>query len=111
MNRVLLTVLTLVALFSAVSAAKAASGRLRVAWITLGVGRLGWAIGELIWDHSEFVRHRLTFPSIADAAFLLWTVSACVGLMLYPSGRSVQTRAVQLLDGVIVASSLSSPRG
>lgn len=105
-NRVLLTVLTLVALFSAVSAAKAASGRLRVAWITLGVGRLGWAIGELIWDHSEFVRHRLTFPSIADAAFLLWTVSACVGLMLYPSGRSVQTRAVQLLDGVIVASSL-----
>lgn len=105
-NRVLLTLLTLVAVFSAASAAKAASGRLRVAWITLGVGRLGWAIGELIWDHSEFVRHRLTFPSVADAAFLLWTASACVGLMLYPRGRGIQTRVVQLLDGAIVASAL-----
>lgn len=105
-SRALLTALTAIAMISALLAARAASGRLRFAWLAFAVGRVGWVIGELIWDQAAFVRHRFTFPSAADAAFLLWTVSACVGLALYPSARSARVRIAQLLDGLIVATSL-----
>ncbi len=99
-------VLTAVAVVSALLAARWASGRLRIAWLALAVGRLGWAVGDVIWSHYELVLHRTPFPSLADVAYLLWPLGACVALLLYPSGPSVRSRGVLFLDGAIVAGSL-----
>lgn len=94
--------LTLIAVTSALLAARAASGKPRVAWLLVALGRFGWMLGAVL-----FSRYDLThFPSLADVGYLLWPICGCVGLLLYQSARSGQPRAGLILDGVIVATSL-----
>ncbi|AQT80608.1 GGDEF-domain containing protein [Mycolicibacterium litorale] len=100
------TVLTAVATVSAALAARSLSGRLRVSWLALAVGLLGWTAGEIIWAVYEVGLHEAPFPSIADAGYLMMPIGACVALLLAPANRSTPSRGRLLLDGVIVAGSL-----
>ena len=49
----------------------------------LALGFVAFAAGEMIWTGYELTGHETPFPSPADAAFLLFPVGACVGLLLY----------------------------
>ena len=101
-----LTVLALTAAISTALAARAAHGRLRASWAALSLGFVAFATGELIWTVYELTGHETPFPSPADAAFLLFPVGACVGLLLFPAERNAGSRGRVLIDGVIVAGSL-----
>jgi diguanylate cyclase (GGDEF)-like protein len=94
-------VITLVAL-----AARAKTGRRRLAWLALTVGLTAWAIGEAIWTYYEVVLKEEPFPSAADAAFLLFPVASCVALLVLPGDDAGPFRGRALLDGLIVAASL-----
>ena len=91
----------------AVLAARAARGRRRIAWICQAVGLAGWAAGELLWTYFDLVLNTDPFPSIADAAYLMYPVGACAALVLYSGGYSGPGRGRMVLDGLIVAGSLS----
>lgn len=93
------------AVFSAL-AARASVGRMRKAWTAMAVGCGGWVVGELIWTYYEGVVHQNPFPSLADAAFLLFPVGACAALLLFPDDYSNLSLGRVFLDGLIVAGSL-----
>ena len=101
-----LLVLTVPAIVFAVIAAQSAQGRLRMAWIAMTVGLVGWAVGEAIWTYYELVLEQVPFPSIADAAYLIFPVGACATLLLFPVEHIGRFRSRVLLDGLIVAGSL-----
>lgn len=86
--------------------ARSVSGRLRLAWLSMAVGLLGWGLGEALWAYYELSLHEVPFPSIADAAYLVFPVGACAALLLFPVGHTTQSRWRLFLDGVIVAGSL-----
>ncbi|WP_167107231.1 bifunctional diguanylate cyclase/phosphodiesterase [Mycobacterium sp. DL592] len=90
----------------AAMAAKAAHGRLRVAWIAMAVGLLGWALGDILWTYYELAVDEVPFPSLADVAYLVMPVAFCVALLLFPADDSARFRGRMLLDGLIVAGSL-----
>jgi diguanylate cyclase (GGDEF)-like protein len=99
------------AVFAAVCAglaARSARDRQRAAWICLTVGLAGWALGEAIWAYYQLVlgMEESPFPSVADVAYLLFPVGACLALVLFPSGYSGQSRTRLLLDGLIIAGAL-----
>ena len=103
---IVLIVLAVPAVVFAALAAQSARGRLRAAWVALTIGLLGWAVGEVIWTYYELNLHQSPFPSVADGAYLLLPIGACVAMLLFPNDRSSQSRGRLLLDGVIVAGSL-----
>ncbi len=97
------------ALFATVcagSAAHAARGRQRTAWICLTVGLAGWTVGEALWAYYELVLGVDPFPSVADIAYLLFPLGACLALLLLPTGYSGHSESRLVLDGLIVASAL-----
>ncbi|AKK27291.1 bifunctional diguanylate cyclase/phosphodiesterase [Mycobacterium sp. EPa45] len=98
--------LTIPAVVFSVVTARAAHGRLRLAWLSMAVGLLGWGIGEALWAYYEVHLNEVPFPSIADAAYLVFPVGACAALLLFPLGHTIQSRWRLFLDGVIVAISL-----
>lgn len=102
---VLLVLAVPAAVFSAI-AARSAHGRLRLAWTAMTVGVVAWGIGEAIWTHYELVLNQVPFPSLADAAFLVFPVGACAALLLFPSENTQSFRSRVFLDGLIVAGSL-----
>ncbi|HET6731974.1 putative bifunctional diguanylate cyclase/phosphodiesterase [Mycobacterium sp.] len=87
-------------------AARSARGRERTAWIWLTVGLAGWAVGEALWAYYELVARTDPFPSVADAAYLLYPVCTCVALVLFPVGQSGLSRTRIVLDALIVAIAL-----
>ncbi|MDQ1673500.1 MAG: hypothetical protein QOC98_2062 [Frankiaceae bacterium] len=84
------------------------AGPLRRSWLALGVGLVGWGVGQAIWSWYELVAHReVPFPSMADAGFLTFPVAAAVALLLFPRGQgTTEGRVRSLLDGLIIACSL-----
>jgi diguanylate cyclase (GGDEF)-like protein len=90
----------------AVLAARATRGRRRIAWICQAVGLAGWAAGEMLWTYFDLVLNTDPFPSVADAAYLLYPVGACAALVLYCGGYSRPGRGRMVLDALIVAGSL-----
>jgi diguanylate cyclase (GGDEF)-like protein len=97
------------AMFAAVCgglAAWSAQGRQRIAWISLTVGLAGWAFGSALWIYYEKVLHQSSFPSLADAGYLLFPIGAGLAMVLFPTGYSGQSRARFVLDGFIVAGAL-----
>lgn len=87
-------------------AARSERGRIRLAWLALTVGLFCWAVGQAIWAFYELVLHKNLFPSPADAAYLVFPVAACVGLLVLPGKDAGPFRARSFLDGLIVAASL-----
>ena len=87
-------------------AARRSRGRQRVAWVALAIGLTGWALGEIIWAYYDLVLHADPFPSIADAAYLMYPVGACAALLLLSGGQTGQSRTRMVLDGLIVAGAL-----
>ena len=55
-----------------------------LAWAALTFGLTAWAIGEAIWTYYEVVLKEEPFPSVADAAFLLFPLASCVALLVLP---------------------------
>lgn len=99
------------AVFAAICAglaARSARGRQRAAWICLTAGLVGWAVGDAIWAYYELVlgMDESPFPSVADVAYLLFPVGACLALTLFPAGYSYHSRTRVVLDGLIVAAAL-----
>ncbi len=84
------------------------AGPLRRSWTALGLGLVGWGIGQSIWSFYEQVLHQeVPFPSLADAGFLTFPVAAAVALLLFPRGKgTTEGRVRALLDGLIIACSL-----
>jgi diguanylate cyclase (GGDEF)-like protein len=99
-------VLTIPAIVFCALTARALTGRLRLAWLSMTIGLLGWTVGEIIWMYDEIQLHEVPFPSIAAAAYLVMPVGACTALLLFPVDHSSQSRWRVFLDGVIVAASL-----
>lgn len=102
---VLLIVTIPAAVFAAI-AARSARGRLRMAWVAMTVALVAWGIGEAIWTYYELVLNEVPYPSVADAAYLMFPVGACAGLLLFPSEHGGPFRGRVFLDGLIVAGSL-----
>ncbi|MBB3752352.1 diguanylate cyclase (GGDEF)-like protein [Mycolicibacterium sp. BK634] len=98
--------LTIPAAFFAAATARSLHGRLRLAWLALAIGVIGWGVGEAIWTYYEVHLHEIPYPSIADAGFLLLPVGACAALLLIPTEQRTNSRGRLFLDGVIMAGSL-----
>src|ERR1035437_7132813 len=65
------TAVALLAGFNCILAARASSGRLRVAWGGLAGATLSWAVGWAVWTWYELVQHTPTpFPGLADVGYL-----------------------------------------
>lgn len=65
----------------------ARAGRERAAWLLIGLGVLGWSLGEIyytavLWDDSS-----PPVPSPGDAGYLLFSVLALVGVVLLSRSR------------------------
>ena len=103
---VILVALTVPVIALVALAARAKTGRRRLAWLALTVGLTAWAIGEAIWTYYELVLKEEPFPSAADAAFLLFPIASCVSLLVLPGDDAGPFRGRALLDGLIVAASL-----
>ena len=103
---VMLVALTVPVIALVALAARSKSGRIRLAWSALTFGLVAWATGEAIWTYYEVVLKQEPFPSLADAAFLLFPVASCVALLILPGDDAGPFRGRALLDGLIVAASL-----
>lgn len=88
--------------------ARRCRGRQRRAWTALTVALASWLFGDAVWAYYELVLRIGTapFPSPADAGYLLFTVAACVALVLLPIGSVGQSQPRLLLDGLMVGVSL-----
>jgi len=82
-----------------------ATGAVASRWmpVLLGLGVLGFAVGQAIWTAYQEVLHQPPFPSWADAGFLAAYPLLGAGLLLLPRRplpRTVRLRV--LLDGVMM---------
>ena len=89
-------------------AAHRARGRQRRAWGYMTVGLAAWTFSELVT-----VYHRVwlgsvhpSYPSAANAGFLLFPVAACVAMLVLPTGYPGGNWVRIVLDGAIVAAAI-----
>lgn len=94
-----------VLIFSTFSA-RAARGRSRAGWMALAVGAAGAVAGESMWAYRDVLQRDWRFPSVADAAYLMFPLGILAALLLFPNGPARQSKSRTALDGVIVAGSL-----
>jgi diguanylate cyclase (GGDEF)-like protein len=97
--------------FAAVSAAVAARrsrSRQRQAWVLMTVGLTAWSFSEIAVLYHRFWRGSVLplYPSAANIGFLVFSVAACVAMLVFPAGYSGGARLRMALDGAIVAASL-----
>src|SRR3984957_1363880 len=98
---------SLAAVFTGVAAHRA-RGRQRRAWGYMTVGLAAWTFSELVT-----VYHRVwlgsvhpSYPSAANAGFLLFPVAACVAMLVLPTGYPGGNWVRIVLDGAIVAAAI-----
>jgi diguanylate cyclase (GGDEF)-like protein len=74
----------------------------------LGLGALGFSVGQAIWAYDELIINRATpFPSLADAGYLSAYPFLFVGILLLPLMRtSLTVRLRVLLDGTLIMAAL-----
>ncbi len=89
-----------------VLAARSAGGRQRRAWTWMAVGLGAWTLGEVIWAVYILAAGTAPFPSVADAARLLYPLGACMALLLFPVGYTSPSRIRIALDGLLVVTAL-----
>ncbi len=98
------TAVALLAGFNCILAARASSGRLRVAWGGLAGATLSWAVGQAVWTWYELVQHTPTpFPGLADVGYLGFPLGALLALAIFPSVVSGARRWRMALDGLMTA--------
>lgn len=90
----------------ALLAARVGRGSVRIGWIAIAVGFLGWVGGSLVRAYDELVRQDVPpFPSVADIGFLALPVGVGVVWVLRAAERKLSAIR-QLLDGTVIASAL-----
>jgi two-component system, cell cycle response regulator len=72
----------------------------RGAWLLIGLGLLGWALGDIYWTGVLSGNPDPPFPSVADAGYLSFYPLAGAGLVLLMKAR---LNRAHWLDGLIVA--------
>ncbi len=90
-------------------AARRTTAHRRRAWWWLAVGTGSWAAGQAVWSYYEVVLgQQVPFPSFADVGFLLFPLTAAVGLVTWlgTQGDQLMARGRDLLDGALIACSL-----
>ena len=93
------------AVFAAL-AARATAGRVHTAWTAMAAGLTAATLAEMLWAGRDLLGWPLSFPSVADAAYLMFPVGVLVALLLFPASRGRQSPGRLLLDGVIMGGSL-----
>jgi len=82
-NDLVWTAAAVLATISSFRAAAVSRGRDRIAWLLFGLAGTAWAIGQIIWNVFElYLGVRAPFPSIADAAYLLFGPLMLAGLFV-----------------------------
>jgi len=102
---ILVIVVAATATLATVGTARSSRGRARAAWVSLAVGLGSFALGAIIWAYYELFMLSAPYPSVADPAYLVLPIGACLALLLLPTGLSRTSRTRLILDGVIVACS------
>jgi diguanylate cyclase (GGDEF)-like protein len=84
--------------------------RARWSWLLMGLGLLGYALGDAYWAWAELIDGQApTVPSWADLGYLAMVPLALVGILLRPVLRPRDiSRRLLLLDAVIVISCLTA---
>ena len=72
----------------------------RLAWTLIGVGVLGWSLGEVYWRTVMADLADPPFPSFADALYLSFYPAVYAGLVLLIRARVRHFHASQWLDGL-----------
>lgn len=100
-----LPALALVFVPLAAMVAASARGRSRIAWVSMTVALASWACAESIWAHDGLIHQKTTFPSWAEAFYLLYVPAMMAALLLLPSARSWRGQSRMVLDGFILTGS------
>lgn len=99
--------LAMVAMSAAAATAQAGRGRVRAAWVVLAIGLGSFTVGGLLWIVYRAIQLEHTYPSVADIAYLVLPIATAIALLLLSSGLSRTSRTRLILDGLIVAGSLT----
>ncbi|WP_231497222.1 PAS domain-containing hybrid sensor histidine kinase/response regulator [Arthrobacter sp. MA-N2] len=98
------------ALLATVSCAHAAMRRdaSSRAWWIMALATFVWTIGQSIWTFFGLTRnHEYPYPSIADAAFIVYAIPAAMALYLFPRPRVSRLAFLRaLLDSAVIASAV-----
>ncbi len=79
----------------------------RLEWLLIGLGAIGWAVGQLLWIVQTMLFDSTTWPSIADVGFLLWPVAAISALVVHTRPLERSARIVFMVDSMVLAVALS----
>ena len=72
-----------------------------IEWLLLGIGVLGWAVGQLLYSLQITLTDSTAWPSFPDVGYLLWPIGAIGALLIHtrPFERSSRARVHRRLDG------------
>ncbi|MCX2749789.1 response regulator [Arthrobacter sp. MI7-26] len=78
------------------------------AWRVMAIATLVWTIGQAIWTfYGLALDHDYPYPSIADAAFVGYSIPAAIALYLFPRPRVSRVAFLRgLLDAAVIASAV-----
>lgn len=78
------------------------------AWRIMALATLVWTIGQAIWTvYGLTLAHVYPYPSIADAAFIGYSIPAAIALYSFPRPRVSRVAFLRgLLDAAVIASSV-----
>jgi diguanylate cyclase (GGDEF)-like protein len=75
----------------------------RRAWLALGIGLFGWALGQAYYSVVLYYASPAPFPSPSDALFLAFYPATYLGLVLLLRARVAHLEALAWVDGLIGA--------
>ncbi|MHC6219646.1 hybrid sensor histidine kinase/response regulator [Arthrobacter sp. MMS24-S77] len=78
------------------------------AWWVMALATLVWTIGQAIWTfYGLTLDHNYPYPSVADAAFVGYSIPAAIALYLFPRPRVSRVAFLRgLLDAAVIASAV-----
>jgi diguanylate cyclase len=100
-------VVSVFATICAFSAAFAARGRQRLAWMMLAIGLGGWTAGEAVWCYISLGGGAVTSSlSLANLGYVVFPLCALATAVVIPSRDDSRFGIGLLLDGILIAVSL-----
>jgi hypothetical protein len=82
-------------------------GHEKLAWNLMGLGIVGWVIGESFWRYYV-LQGEPPFPSLADCGYVTFAPLVFIGLTLQPFSKSGRKRVFLVLDSLIAMGALLS---